>query len=64
MAGIIFTFVTHKYLFTSTEYSNENDNTLYSLSLKHWSKKRSFLILGLSMLGVVVVSEVLVGSVE
>ena len=64
MAGIIFTFVTHKYLFTSTEYSNENDNTLSSLSLKHWSKKKSFLILGLSMLGVVVVSEVLVGSVE
>ena len=64
MAGIIFTFVTHRYLFTSTEYSNENDNTLSSLSLKHWSKKKSFLILGLSMLGVVVVSEVLVGSVE
>ena len=64
MAGIIFTFVTHKYLFTSTEYSNENYNTLSSLSLKHWSKKKSFLILGLSMLGVVVVSEVLVGSVE
>jgi len=64
MAGIIFAFVTHKYLFTSTEYSNENDNTLSSLSLKHWSKKKSFLILGLSMLGVVVVSEVLVGSVE
>lgn len=64
MAGIIFTFVTHKYLFTSTEYSNENDNTLSSLSLNHWSKKKSFLILGLSMLGVVVVSEVLVGSVE
>jgi len=64
MAGIIFTFVTHRYLFTSTEYSNENYNTLSSLSLKHWSKKKSFLILGLSMLGVVVVSEVLVGSVE
>jgi len=64
MAGIIFTFVTHKYLFTSTEYSNENDSTLSSLRLKHWSKKKSFLILGLSMLGVVVVSEVLVGSVE
>src|SRR4029078_852225 len=34
------------------------------ISLKHWSKKKSFLILGLSMLGVVVVSEILVGSVE
>src|ERR1044072_868539 len=66
IAGIIFTFVTHKYLFTSPSHSNENENnnTLSSLNLKHWSKKKSFLILGLSMLGVVVVSEVLVGSVE
>ena len=38
--------------------------TLSSVNLKHWSKKKSFLILGLSMLGVVVVSEILVGSVE
>ncbi len=64
VAGIIFTFVTHKYLFTSAVHSKENNNTLSSFSLKHWSKKKSFLILGLSMLGVVVVSEILVGSVE
>jgi Ca2+:H+ antiporter len=64
IAGIIFTFVTHKYLFTSPVHSNENNNALSSVSLKHWSKKKSFLILGLSMLGVVVVSEILVGSVE
>jgi Ca2+:H+ antiporter len=66
IAGIIFTFVTHKYLFTSAVHSNdnENNNALSSISLKHWSKKKSFLILGLSMLGVVVVSEILVGSVE
>ena len=64
IAGIIFTFVTHKYLFTSAVHSNENNNSLSSISLKHWSKKKSFLILGLSMLGVVVVSEILVGSVE
>jgi Ca2+:H+ antiporter len=66
IAGIIFTFVTHKYLFTSAVHSNdnENNNSLSSINLKHWSKKKSFLILGLSMLGVVVVSEILVGSVE
>ena len=64
ISGIIFTFVTHKYLFASPVDSNENNNTLSSISLKHWSKKKSFLILGLSMLGVVVVSEILVGSVE
>ncbi len=63
IAGIIFTFVTHKYLFTSTVHSNES-NTLSSVNLKYWSKKKSFLILGFSMLGVVVVSEILVGSVE
>ncbi len=63
IAGIIFTFVTHKYLFTSTVHSNES-NTLSSVNLKSWSKKKSFLILGFSMLGVVVVSEILVGSVE
>ena len=65
IAGIIFTFVTHRHLFTSTVHSNENNNnTLSFLSLKHWSKKKSFLILGLSMLGMLLVSEVLVGSVE
>jgi Ca2+:H+ antiporter len=64
ISGIVFTFVTHKYLFTSAVHSNENNNASSSISLKHWSKKKSFLILGLSMLGVVVVSEILVGSVE
>ena len=39
--------------------------TLYLLlTASTWSKKKSFLILGFSMLGVVVVSEILVGSVE
>jgi Ca2+/H+ antiporter len=30
----------------------------------HWSKKKSFFMLGVSMMGVIVVSEILVGSVE
>jgi Ca2+:H+ antiporter len=62
-AGIVFTFVTHKHLFTSPGHSNENNDSSAD-SHTHWSKKRSFLILGISMVGVVVVSEILVGSVE
>ena len=30
----------------------------------HWSKKKPFFMLGVSMIGVIVVSEILVGSVE
>jgi Ca2+:H+ antiporter len=60
--GIIFTFFTHKHLFVlphsnSGDEHNEHDH-------KHWSKKKSFLMLGISMVGVIVVSEILVGSVE
>jgi Ca2+:H+ antiporter len=62
-AGIIFTFITHKYLFTSSIQTEEN-NRSNPISVSHWSRKKSFLILGVSMIGVVVVSEILVGSVE
>ena len=31
---------------------------------KHWGKKKSFVLLGISMVGVIIVSEILVGSVE
>src|SRR5919112_2995933 len=51
-AGIIFTFVTHKHLFTSSVNTKENDNA-HPISLAQWSKKKSFLILGISMIGVV-----------
>ena len=62
VVGIIFTFFTHKHLFVlphsdSGGEHNEHDH-------KHWSKKKSFLMLGVSMVGVIVVSEILVGSVE
>jgi Ca2+:H+ antiporter len=68
-AGLVFTFVTHKHLFTSPAiHSNENNAASAAASAAgnhtHWSKGRSFLILGISMVGVVVVSEILVGSVE
>ena len=58
--GIMFTFITHKHLFTPPETSqeiNESNGT-------HWSKKKSFLLLAVSMAGVIVVSEILVASVE
>jgi Ca2+:H+ antiporter len=64
--GIVFTFFTHKHLFVQTEEpaiaedaqpQNHGDH-------KHWSKKKSFLLLAVSMAGVVAVSEVLVRSVE
>ncbi len=62
VVGIIFTFFTHKHLFVvphsdSSDEHNERDH-------KYWSKKKSFLMLGVSMVGVIVVSEILVGSVE
>lgn len=62
VVGIIFTFFTHKHLFVSphsnvVEQPKERDHN-------HWSKKRSFLMLAVSMVGVIVVSEILVGSVE
>jgi Ca2+:H+ antiporter len=71
VAGLIFTFFTHKHLFTS-RLVNQDDNgiaikgkNLQQLEIhKEWSKKKSFLLLGLSMAGVIVISEILVGSIE
>lgn len=70
-AGIIFTFFTHKHLF-STKYHSSNN--MYQNQKekgnegKHgssvWTKRKSFLFLGLSMAGVIAISEILVGSVE
>jgi len=66
IAGIIFTFFTHKHVFTqpvSSEHHQEKEKSKEK-HITHWSKKKSFLLLGLSMAGVIVVSEILVGSVE
>jgi Ca2+:H+ antiporter len=49
---------------------NKREEKEQSISSQHpeirtqWSKKRSFLLLGLSMAGVIVISEILVGSIE
>ena len=66
IAGIVFTFFTHKQIFTqsvSKEHRQEEEE-IKENHITHWSKKKSFLLLGLSMAGVIVVSEILVGSVE
>src|SRR5919109_861136 len=67
IAGIIFTFFTHKHVFTqplSREHQQEEQEGSEEKHITDWSKKKSFLLLGLSMAGVIVVSEILVGSVE
>ncbi|HJU34275.1 MAG TPA: calcium/proton exchanger [Nitrososphaera sp.] len=58
--GIMFTFITHKHLFTPPETTQEMQESHGT----HWSKKKSFLLLAVSMAGVIVVSEILVASVE
>jgi Ca2+:H+ antiporter len=58
--GIVFTFITHKHLFTPPETAEDIQESHGT----HWSKKKSFLFLAASMAGVIVVSEILVASVE
>lgn len=81
IASIIFTFFTHKHLFSipSMERAEEygkgrrSETTKISQGIEeetersndlHWSKKRSIILLGASIIGVVLASEVLVNSVE
>jgi Ca2+:H+ antiporter len=75
IASIIFTFVTHKHLFStsSREREERNDDRIRNQGSQdlrdrdndlYWSKKRSIILLGASLIGVVIVSEVLVSSVE
>jgi Ca2+:H+ antiporter len=67
IAGIIFTFFTHKHVFTqppSREHQQKEQEGSEEKHVTHWSKKKSFLLLGLNMAGVIIVSEILVGSVE
>lgn len=71
--GIVFTFFTHKHLFvqkealeeaTSGETKLSADSQVDHIGHCHWSKKKSFILLAASMAGVILVSEILVGSVE
>jgi Ca2+:H+ antiporter len=58
--GIVFTFITHKHLFTPPETAEDMQESHGT----HWSKKKSFVLLAACMAGVIVVSEILVASVE
>jgi Ca2+/H+ antiporter len=55
IAGIIFTFFTHKHLFSAQSYSNNKKDQKEAESKKEkhstavWTKKKSFLLLGLHM---------------
>lgn len=63
--GIVFTFFTHKHLFVTPEEPTTAEGAQQEhVHTRHWSKKKSFLLLAASMAGVVVVSEILVASVE
>ena len=63
--GIVFTFFTHKHLFVTHEAPTTAEGAQQEdVHAGHWSKKKSFLLLAASMAGVIVVSEILVASVE
>lgn len=63
--GIVFTFFTHKHLFVTPEERTTAEGAQQEdVHAGHWSKKKSFLLLAASMAGVIVVSEILVASVE
>ena len=80
IASIVFTFFTHKHLFIfkpredelvinregngNKRDEKEQPSSQHPEIMTQWSKKRSFLLLGLSMAGVIVISEILVGSIE
>jgi Ca2+:H+ antiporter len=70
IAGILFTFITHKHLFTTRyqqqqrQQTHNDQNELSEAKEPTWTKNRSFVILFMSIVGVVIVSEILVGSVE
>src|SRR5918992_5556298 len=61
--GIVFTFITHKHLFTPPPESTEHIHESHGHST-HWSKKKSFLFLAASMAGGIIVKEKFVFFVE
>jgi Ca2+:H+ antiporter len=91
LAGLFFTFVTHKHLFitpsaaataTAVQYKEEGkkrkgieriekefkeavaNKESSTLPPQLWTKKKSFVILTFSIIGVAIISEILVGSIE
>lgn len=72
VSGIIFTFVTHKHLYTEGSEIIEAEVQKGDFEgivndgepLLIWSKKRCFTVLSLGIIGVVITSEILVGTVS
>jgi Ca2+:H+ antiporter len=80
IAGLFFTFVTHKYLFTTSsnledkekekrkkigrQFDKEKTNDKFSRLSSSWTKKKSFVILFFSIMGVAIISEILIDSLE
>ncbi len=74
--GLIFTFKTHRHLFSfqstdieegQTRLSEQENSTITTPSpdtIQMWSKKKAIGILAISMIGIAIISEILVGSVE
>lgn len=63
--GIVFTFFTHRHLFSPVAETEVGEVHVHEeVHEIHWSKRKGFLLLAASMGGVILVSEILVGSVE
>lgn len=75
--GLIFTFKTHRHLFSfqttdteeegQTRLSEQENLTIKAPSpdtIQMWSKKKAIGLLAISMIGIAIISEILVGSVE
>lgn len=76
--SLIFTFKTHSSLFSSQPTSSSNETNIESFtdskdetkvaekadSLQIWSKKKSIGLLAISMIGIIIISEILVSNVE
>jgi Ca2+:H+ antiporter len=67
LASIIFTFVTHRDVFKlkiENNYAQQQQKVGIPNHAKLWTKKKSFVILGLSMVSVIIVGEILINSIK
>lgn len=67
LASIIFTFVTHRDIFKlkiENNYAQQQQKVGIPNHAKLWTKKKSFVILGLSMVSVIIVGEILINSIK
>jgi Ca2+:H+ antiporter len=67
LASIIFTFVTHRDVFKlkiENNYAQLQQKVGIPNHAKLWTKKKSFVILGVSMVSVIIVGEMLINSIK